>query len=125
MLTTQLGIEPAMSRPRISDADYHVAGLLETLVITAMNRLPGGGGCWVAGTMGGHHFTTWLLPEHADIPEQELADSRIRKLCLRRLSDGGCVADFDRGWDVPPATPGALAVVRLLANGLAELVYPD
>ena len=102
------------------------ADLLGTMKITtARNREVGGR--WVAGTIGEpgqeHRFQALIFAGHADISDYEMGDSRISKLWLQRLSDRKVVANFDRGWDMRPATPLAAQVVDLLAAGLAETVF--
>jgi len=99
--------------------------LLETLKITKTERRTIGGGTWASGTMGGHRFDALVFPDHADEPTYELANSRISKLSLQRISDGQIVANFDRGWDIRPTTTIAGQIVDLLAAGLAETVYAE
>jgi hypothetical protein len=90
---------------------------IDTLKITRI-RQRDAGGAWVRGTIGGHRFDALVFPDHATFPEYELDDSRISKLTLQR---GGCiVANFDRGWDLRPATPTAERIVGLLSAGLAD-----
>ena len=97
--------------------------LLDTLKIAKTERRTIGGGTWASGTMGGHRLDALVFPDHADEPTYELANSRISKLSLQRISDGQIVANFDRGWDVRPTTTIAGQIVDLLAAGLAETVY--
>jgi hypothetical protein len=99
--------------------------LLESLKITKVRRRTSAGGAWVIGTIGGHRFDALVFPEHAEIPDYELGDSRISKLWLKRVADGATVVNFDRGWDVRPATETAKAIVDLLAAGLADHVYAN
>ncbi|HBO44118.1 MAG TPA: hypothetical protein DD670_09340 [Planctomycetaceae bacterium] len=75
------------------------------------------------GTIGGHKFNALVFPEHAECAEYELGESRISKLWLQRIADGATVVNFDRGWDVHPATETARAIVDFLAAGLAEHVF--
>jgi hypothetical protein len=95
----------------------------DDLRITKASRRASGGGTWVIGTIAGHWFNALVFPEHAECPEYELDESRISKLWLQRIADKTTVANFDRGWDHPPANPTAAAIVDFLAAGLAELIY--
>ena len=113
------------NEPKMTNDDIDASDLLETLKITKSERRTIGGGTWVGGTMGGHRFDALVFSDHADEPTYELANSRISKLSLRRISDGQIVANFDRGWDVRPTTPIAEQIVDLLAAGLAETVYAE
>jgi hypothetical protein len=97
--------------------------LLDTLQITKIERRISANGAWVSGTMGGHRFDALVFPEHAEVPEYELDDSRISKLWVQRISDRQMVVNFDRGWDVQPTTNLAKSIVDLLSAGLAEFVY--
>lgn len=99
--------------------------LLDTLEITKVQRRASVGGAWVKGKIGGHRFDALVFPAHATQPDFELDDSRISKLWVQRISDGVTVANFDRGWDVRPATRIAGQIVDLLAAGLAETVYAE
>ncbi|MFN9287692.1 MAG: hypothetical protein ACK6EB_06430, partial [Planctomyces sp.] len=81
------------------------------------------GGTWVSGTIAGHNFQILIFPEHAESEEYELGTSRISKLWLRRQADRGVVANFDRGWDIEPATDTAREIVDFLAAGIAEHVF--
>ena len=99
------------------------APLHDTLQITKVTPRRSGGGVWTKGTLAGHQFEALVFPEHAELPDYELADSRISKLWVRRSKDGAVVVNFDRGWDVQPATPRARAIVDALAAGLAEHVF--
>jgi len=95
----------------------------DDLRITKTTRRASGAGTWVIGTLSGHRFDALVFPEHADCPDYELADSRISKIWVQRLSDKATVVNFDRGWDVRPTTKTAQAIVNFLAAGLAEHVY--
>ena len=81
------------------------------------------GGTWIEGRLAGHRFSALVFPEHADLPEWELDESRISKLWVKRLADGRTVFNWDRGADVPAADATAQAIVDFLAAGLAEHVY--
>ncbi len=95
----------------------------DDLVITRTSRRAAGAGTWVCGRMNGHRFDALVFPERAETPDYELADSRISKLAVQRLADKVWVVNFDRGWDIRPATDEAAAIVDFLAAGLADHVY--
>jgi hypothetical protein len=96
--------------------------LLDTLRITKIKPRQFGGS-WVIGTISDHRFEALVFPEHADSEAFELGESRISKLWIRRNADNVTVVNFDRGWDILPATPRAKTIVDLLAAGLAETVF--
>lgn len=81
------------------------------------------GGTWVNGTIAGHRFQALVFAEHATNPEYEIEDSRISKLWIQRQADEKTVFNWDRGMDLPAATPAAQAIVDFLAAGLAESIY--
>jgi hypothetical protein len=81
------------------------------------------GGTWVIGKVNGHIFNALVFPEHAEVADYELDDSRISKLWLLRIADKKTVVNFDRGWDIRPADATAQAIVDFLAAGLAEYIY--
>lgn len=95
--------------------------VLATLKITRTDGRKTGG-TWVTGTIAGHTFEALVFPEHAEVASYELGDSRISKLHLRDAA-GKTVVNFDRGWDVEPATPAAKVITDLLVAGLAETVF--
>ena len=97
----------------------------DDLEITKTTRRASGGGTWVSGTIAGHRFDALVFPEHAEIADYELGDSRISKLWVQRLSDRATVFNWDRGMDLPAADQAAAAVIDFLAAGLADLVYVD
>ena len=68
---------------------------------------------------GPHH------PEHAECADYELGDSKISKLWIQRLADKQTVLNFDRGWDVRPATQIAQQIMDFLAAGLADHTYAE
>src|SRR5574337_1521081 len=92
----------------------------DDLTITRTTRRASGGGTWVCGTLAGHRFDALVFPEHAEVADFELGESRISKLFVQRLADRQTVANFDRGWDVRPTTDEATAIVDFLAAGLAD-----
>lgn len=96
-----------------------IEDLFETLEITKIMPRKHVGGTWINGKIGGHAFNALVFTDHAEIPEYELDQSRISKFWLRRKCDRVVVANFDRGWDVRPATPMAEAITELLMEGLA------
>ena len=57
------------------------------LEITKTDRRAAGGGTWVHGKIAGHRFQALVFPEHAEVADYELDDSRISKLWLQRLAD--------------------------------------
>ena len=93
------------------------------LEITKMTRRVSVGGTWVIGTLHGHRFEALVFPEHAESSDYEMGDSRISKLWIRREADQQTVCNFDRGWDILPATKIAAAIVDFLAAGLAEYTF--
>jgi hypothetical protein len=98
---------------------------LDDLEITRVTRRRGAAGTWVAGRAAGHRFEALVFPAHATDPAFELAGSRVSKLWVQRLADKTVVFNWDRGLDVAAADPAARAVVALVAEGLADHVYPD
>ena len=80
-------------------------------------------GTWVSGSIAGHTFQVLAFEGHAENADYELGTSRISKLWLRRQADRQVVANFDRGWDVEPATDTAREIVDFLAAGIAEHVF--
>lgn len=95
----------------------------DDLVITKTTRRHTVGGTWVSGTIHGHRFDALVFPEHAEVPEYEIGDSRISKLWLQRQADKVTVYNWDRGQDVPAADRVAAAIVDFLCAGLAEHTY--
>jgi hypothetical protein len=93
------------------------------LVIKEQTRRPSGAGTWVDGTIHGHRFQALVFPEHAEVAEYEIGDSRISKLWIQRLADRAQVYNWDRGTDVEAADATTQAIVDFLAAGLAESVY--
>jgi hypothetical protein len=101
----------------MNDATTNDLEIGDDLTITKMTRRAAGAGTLVCGHLNGHRFDALVFPEHAESPDYELADSRISKLWVQRLADKATVANFDRGWDVQPATDEASAIVDFLAAG--------
>ena len=98
-------------------------GIGDDLEITKVTRRATFGGTWVMGRLNGHRFEALVFPEHAANPEYEIEDSRISKLWLQRLEDEATVFNWDRGQDVPVATPEAQRIVEFLCAGLAEFTF--
>ena len=92
----------------------------DDLRITNIRRQEAGCGIWVDGEIDGHRFQALVFAAHAIDAENELGDSRISKLWLRRLSDRVVVANFDRGWDIAPETDDVKGLVDFLCAGLAD-----
>ncbi len=97
----------------------------DDLEITKTTRRASGGGTWVSGTIAGHRFDALVFPEHAEVADYELGDSRISKLWVQRLTDKQTVFNWDRGMDVEATTDIARAIVDFLAAGLADHVYAE
>jgi hypothetical protein len=95
----------------------------EDLQITKTTRRNAGNGTWVSGTLNGHRFDALVFPEHAEVADWEIGDSRISKLWLQRIADGVEVFNWDRGADRPAADETAAAIVDFLCDGLAEHIY--
>ncbi|MGE4157624.1 MAG: hypothetical protein AB7F75_00840 [Planctomycetota bacterium] len=95
----------------------------DDLVITKTSRRASGGGTWVCGRLNGHRFDALVFPEHADMPEWEIGDSKISKLFVQRLADKEIVYNWDRGLDVPAKDATVQAIVDFLCAGLAEHTY--
>jgi hypothetical protein len=83
------------------------------------------GGTWVIGLVAGHRFQALVYPAHAENPDYELAESRISKLWVQRVSDGRVMFNWDRGADVPASDAAGSAVVDFLVAGLADHVFAE
>jgi hypothetical protein len=97
--------------------------LSDDLVITKTTRRAAAAGTWVSGMLAGYRFDALVFPEHAEIPDYELGDSRISKLWIQRRADRRTVYNWDGGLDVPATDPAAQAIVDFLSAGLAEHIY--
>ena len=107
--------------PQASEAtDLDLGADLEIMKVT---RRAAGAGTWICGRVHGHRFDALVFPEHALNTEWELADSRISKLWVQRLTDRQTVFNWDRGMDIPAADSIAAAIVEFLADGLATYAY--
>jgi hypothetical protein len=102
------------------DEDFEIG---EDLEITKTTRRAAGQGTWVIGSLNNHKFEALVFPEHADNRNWEIGDSRISKLCIRRLSDHKTVYNWDRGLDVPAESPTVQQIVDFLCAGLAESIF--
>lgn len=105
------------------NANEKYLDLGDDLTITKTTCRSAGSGTWVIGTIAGHRFNALVFSEHAESPDYELGESRISKLWIRDEADGRTVCNFDRGWDIQPATAIAAAITDFLAAGLAEHIY--
>ena len=97
----------------------------DDLEITKTTRRASGGGTWVCSRLAGHRFDALVFPEHAEVADYELGESRISKLWVQRLADKQTVFNWDRGLDIPAATDLAQAIVDFLAAGLADHTYAE
>ncbi len=95
------------------------------LRINKPKRRNSGGGTWVSGTLHGHRFDALVFPEHAEVAEYELEDSRISKLWIQRSADKVTTFNWDRGLDIPAADELTQAIVDFLAAGIADHVYAE
>jgi hypothetical protein len=82
------------------------------------------GRCWVTGGIQDYRFAALVFPEHALNPRFELGRSRISKLEIRRPDDDALIVNFDRGWDLRPATKTAETLVNAIASQLADMTFP-
>jgi len=92
----------------------------DDLEITKITRRASGGGTWICGRLAGHRFDALVFPEHAEVADYELGESRISKLWVQRLADKQTVFNWDRGLDIPATTDLAQTIVDFLAAGLAD-----
>ena len=97
----------------------------DDLNITKTTRRNSGGGTWVSGTLHGHRFDALVFPEHAEIAEYELGDSRISKLWVQRIADKTTTFNGDRRLYHPAADQITQAIVGFLAAGLADHTYAE
>jgi hypothetical protein len=102
--------------------DYDLGYDLE---ITKTTRRASGGGTWVSGRLAGHRFDALVFPEHAEVADYELGQSRISKLWVQRLADKETVFNWDRGLDIPAANDLVQAIVDFLSDGLADHTYTE
>jgi hypothetical protein len=109
----------------INTNDRFAHDLGRDLQIIKTTRRASGGGTWVSGTIAGYRFNALVFPEHAENLEWELGDSRISKLWIARLKTKETVFNWDRGLNMPAASPKTQVVVDFLCAGLADLVYAD
>ena len=97
----------------------------DDLHITKTTRRNSGGGTWVSGTLHGHRFDALVFPEHAEVAEYELGDSRISKLWIQRSADKVTTFNWDRGLDIPAADELTQAIVDFLAAEITDHVYAE
>ena len=81
-------------------------------------------GTWIRGTLHGHRFIALAFEKHAELGRNELGQSRMSKLWVRRDADCKIVCNFDRGWDVEPAGEAA-EIVAFLEIGLVDFVLGE
>jgi len=102
------------------EEDFEIGEDLEIIKTTRRNA---GSGTWVIGSLNNHKFEALVFPEAASHREWEVnGDSRISKLCIRRLSDQKIVFNWDRGPDVS-ADPTVQKIVDFLCAGLADSIF--
>jgi hypothetical protein len=104
---------------------FDTSDIGDDLQIREITPRTSAGGTWVTGSLNGHRFEALVFKDHANLPENEMGVSRIAKFWLRRESDQKEVCNFDRGWDLEPATEEATAISNFLAAGLAEVVEAE
>lgn len=97
----------------------------DDLQITKTTRRNAGGGTWVCGTLHGHRFEALVFPEHAEVAEYELDDSRISKLWVQRMADKQLAYHWDRGLDQPAIDDLTQVIVDFLSAGLADHTYAE
>lgn len=61
---------------------------------------------WENGTINGAQFEAKVFEEGSQFG---INGGRISKLHV--VKDGACIINYDRGWDIRPATPDALAIL--------------
>ena len=100
--------------------------LIELNITHIESRKHGGGGTWVRGTINDEYrFAALVFAGHAECESYELGRSKISKLWIQRIADKQVQFNFDRGLDVPAATPHFQVVVDFLCVGLADFVLED
>lgn len=88
-----------------SNANHHAdCEIGDDLEIIKTTRRAAGAGTWAIGTTNGHRFDALVFPQHAEIPEYELDDSRISKLWIID-ADGRST----RRWPTPSKKPARRA----------------
>jgi hypothetical protein len=96
---------------------------IEELLILDISPSTPQGRCWVSGIIQGHKFSALLFPLHAVSPCYELGRSFISKLEIRCQDNYEIIANFDRGWEIHPASKIAQGIVKTLMSDLANTVY--
>ena len=109
----------------MTNADEDQIDIGDDLVIKKNALRESGGGAWVVGTLNGYKFNALVFPEHAEIPDYEIGQSKISKLWVQRMADKTTVYNWDRGADVAAANPMVAQIVDFLCAGLAEYAYAE
>jgi hypothetical protein len=107
------------------DQNHANLDLGDDLEITKTEQQAASNGTWVIGTIAGHRFEALVFPAHAENADYELDDSRISKLCIKRIADHREVFNWDRGPDWPAEDETTTAIVAFLAAGLAEHIFGE
>ncbi len=97
----------------------------DDLEITKVAKRKSAPGTWVDGTLAGHRFNALVFPEHAEVADYELGQSKISKLWVQRISDKSIVFHWDRGLDLKATDATVAAIVDFLCAGLADYVYAE
>lgn len=97
----------------------------DDLEITKVKKRESAHGTWVDGTLAGHRFNALVFPEHAEVSDYEIGDSRISKLWVQRLADKQIAFHWDRGADIEARDETASAIVGFLCAGLADYIFPE
>lgn len=103
----------------------HAQDIGDDLDITKVTKRTSAPGTWVDGTLAGHRFNALVFPEHAEIADYELGQSKISKLWVQRISDKKVVFHWDRGLDLKADDATVAAIVDFLCAGLADYVFAE
>jgi hypothetical protein len=115
--------EPERPEPGVGAAALVTAKRGGTFKLTKVDSL-GGGPRRCAGAFCGMTFSALVFPEHLRDASQELMNSRIAELTIRRKKGGEALFRWDRGkMDAPAGTPEVASVVTDLCCGLADIVH--
>jgi hypothetical protein len=93
------------------------------LRITKTTRRAAGGGTWISGKIDDYRFDALVFPQHAEVADYEIGQSRISKLWVAHRTTRQTVYNWDRGLDLAATSPEVEGVVEFLCEGLATLVY--
>jgi hypothetical protein len=97
---------------------------LDLTIAKISNRNRNTGGSWVQGKINDdYRFDALVFADHAECDSYELAQSKISKLWIQRITDKKTMFNFDRGLDVPAANTEVQVVVDFLCEGLSDLVF--